>query len=61
MVGERGAEPFVPSVNGRILGHAESLHALTAGGGMGGATNYFYGPVTLQLSEESASNFMSMR
>lgn len=58
-VGEAGRERFVPAMNGRILGHAESLHAATVGGG--GGTNYFYGPVTLQLSEEGASGIMGIR
>lgn len=60
-VGEAGAEPFFPAVNGRILGHAESLHALSLGGG-GGQTNYFYGNVTLQISEEASGvGIMSLR
>lgn len=58
-VGERGPEPFFPAVNGRILGHAESLHAMSLGGG--GGTNYFYGPVSLEISADSASGLMSMR
>lgn len=60
MVGEGGAEPFMPSQNGRVLGHAESLHALGLGGG-GGGTNYFYGPVTLELSADASNGLMSMR
>jgi len=59
MVGEAGAEPFIPQQNGRILGHAESLHALSMQGG--GGTNYFYGQVTLQIGEGDASGLMSMR
>jgi len=59
MVGEAGAEPFIPQQNGRILGHAESLHALSMQGG--GGTNYFYGNVTLQIGEGDASGLMSMR
>lgn len=60
MVGEGGAEPFVPSQNGRVLGHAESLHALTVGGG-GGNTNYFYGPVTLELGADAGGGLMGIR
>lgn len=60
MVGEAGAEPFIPSQNGRILGHAESLHAMTVGGG-GGNTNYFYGPVKLELSAGDAGGIMNIR
>lgn len=60
LVGERGAEAFMPSQNGRVLGHAESLHALGLGGG-GGQTNYFYGNVTLQVGEESAAGLLSVR
>lgn len=37
MVGERGPEPFVPAVNGRILSVAQAQAAMRAGGG-GGAT-----------------------
>lgn len=58
-VGERGMEPFFPAVNGRILGNAEALHALSLGGG--GGTNYFYGNVTLQISEETGGGLMSYR
>jgi hypothetical protein len=53
-VGERGPEPFVPAVNGRILGHAETLAAMQRGGG-GGSTNYFYGNVTLQVSKDTGA------
>jgi len=59
IVGERGAEPFFPSVNGRVLGHAESLHALSMGGG--GGVNNFYGNVTLQIGEGEASGLMGLR
>lgn len=58
MVGEAGAEPFFPEHNGRILGHAESLHALTLGAG--GGTSYFYGNVTIELSG-SNSGIMGLR
>lgn len=53
-VGERGAEPFIPEQNGRILGHAESLHALGMSSG-GGGTNNFYGNVTLSIGEGDAA------
>lgn len=59
-VGEAGAEAFVPATNGRILGHAESLHALTLGAG-GGGTNYFYGPVTLELASADAESLLGLR
>lgn len=62
MVGERGAEPFIPSVNGRILGHAEALHAATVSGGNGGgAFGPFYGNVTIETNENSVASIMSMR
>lgn len=60
MVGERGPEPFMPSQNGRILGHAESLHALGLQGG-GGGTNYFYGNVTIEQGANAANDIMSIR
>ena len=60
MVGERGAEPFFPSQNGRILGHAESLHALSLGGG-GGQTNYFYGNVELTIGSDASAGIMNIR
>lgn len=56
IVGERGQEPFIPSQNGRVLGHAESLHALSMGGG---GSNIFYGNVTLQIDGETANDIMS--
>lgn len=59
-VGEGGAEPFFPKTDGRILGHAESLHALTLGGG-GGGTNYFYGNVELTIGSDDAAGFMEIR
>lgn len=58
-INEAGGEPFMPSQNGRILGHAESLHALSLGGG--GGVNYFYGNVTLQIGEEAGAGLMSIR
>jgi hypothetical protein len=65
LVGEAGPEPFVPSQNGRILGHAESLHAMTvggAGGGMGGnITMYNYGHVTVSGDSETGKDFMEIR
>lgn len=60
MVGEAGPEPFFPSVNGRVLSHAEALHAMSLGGG-GGQTNYIYGPVTLAISADGAGGLMEMR
>lgn len=60
IVGEAGAEPFFPATNGRILGHAESLHALSLGGG-GGGTNYFYGPVTVELGADAGNGLMGIR
>lgn len=59
-VGERGAERFVPSQDGRILGHAESLHAMGLGGG-GGMTNYFYGNVTIAPDSEGGGDLLSIR
>lgn len=59
-VGEAGRERFIPSQNGRILGHAESLHAATVGGGMSG-TNYFYGPVTISPDSGAGGDIMSIR
>ena len=59
-VGEAGSEPFFPSQNGRIIGHAEALHAMTLGGGGGGA-NYFYGNVSLQIGADEAGSLMEMR
>lgn len=61
IVGEGGAEPFFPSVNGRILSHAEALHALSLGGGGGSSYGPFYGNVTLQIDEGGAADIMSMR
>lgn len=60
MVGERGAEPFIPASNGRILGHAESLAALQQAGG-GGSFGPFYGNVTIEISEEGAGGIMGLR
>lgn len=60
LVGEAGAEPFIPRQDGRILGHAESLHALSLSGG-GGGSNIFYGNVTLQISDADAGGILSMR
>lgn len=59
MVGERGREPFMPAQDGRILGHAESLHALSMGSG--GGTNYFYGNVTLQIDETAGNGILEYR
>lgn len=59
-VGETGPEPFYPAVDGRILGHAESMHALAQFGSRGG-TNNFYGPVSLTLSESDAGSITTMR
>lgn len=59
-IGEAGREKFVPAQNGRILGHAESLHAATVGGGMGG-TNYFYGNVTIMSDSATGGDIMSIR
>ena len=59
MVGERGREPFMPAQDGRILGHAESLHALSMGSG--GGTNYFYGNVTLQIDETMGNGILEYR
>jgi hypothetical protein len=62
LVGEAGAEPFIPSQNGRILGHAESLHALSLGGGMGGGvTMYNYGNVTISPDGDTGKDLMSIR
>jgi hypothetical protein len=62
MVGEGGAEPFVPSQSGRILGHAESLHALTLAGGRGGnSTNVFYGTVYISPDAQAGGDIMSIR
>jgi hypothetical protein len=66
LVGEAGPEPFVPSQNGRILGHAESLHAMTLGGGGaggmgGGVTMYNYGNVTITGDSETGKDFMEIR
>ena len=61
MVGEAGPEPVIPAMNGRILGHAESLHAMTLGGGGGAKYGPFYGPVTLEISEEGAGGIMGIR
>ena len=58
-VGENGAERFVPSQNGRILGKSESLHA--AGLGAGGGANYFYGNVTLQVGEDVTGGLLGYR
>jgi hypothetical protein len=60
-VGEAGREVFMPQQNGRILGHAESLHALSLGGGGGSKYGPFYGPVTIQMSDDSATGFMGLR
>jgi hypothetical protein len=60
-VNEAGREVFMPQQNGRILGHAESLHALSLGGGGGSKYGPFYGPVTIQMSDDSATGFMGLR
>jgi len=60
MVGERGAEPFFPATNGRVIGHAEALHAMSLGGGSSGTYN-FYGNVTLEIGEGDGAGLMSMR
>lgn len=58
-VGEAGAEPFFPAVNGRILGHSEALHAMSLGAGGG---NYnFYGNVQLTIGSDDAAGLMEMR
>jgi hypothetical protein len=36
IVGERGWEPFIPEVDGRILSHEDAMRALAGGGGRGG-------------------------
>lgn len=60
MVGEAGAEPFFPATNGRVLGHAESLHALTVGGRQSQVI-YIYGPVTVTNSGDDAKGWMEIR
>jgi hypothetical protein len=60
-VNEAGREVFMSQQNGRILGHAESLHALSLGGGGGSKYGPFYGPVTIQMSDDSATGFMGLR
>jgi hypothetical protein len=60
-VGEAGQETFVPSSNGRIIGHREALHQAGLMGGGGSQRNIFYGPVTLQIGEDSAAGFMALR
>lgn len=60
-VGEAGREPFLPAQDGRILSHSEALHALALGGGGGGRIGPFYGPVTLQIAEDSAAGIMGVR
>jgi hypothetical protein len=57
---EAGQETFVPQQNGRILGHAEALHAASLGGG-GGGRYTFYGPVTIQMTEQDGAGIMGMR
>jgi hypothetical protein len=59
-VGEGGMEKFIPSTNGRIVGHKAALHQAGLMGG-GSQRNIFYGPVTLQIGEDSAAGFMSLR
>jgi superoxide dismutase len=59
-VGEGGMETFVPNANGRIVGHKAALHQAGLMGG-GSQRNIFYGPVTLQIGEDSAAGFMSLR
>jgi superoxide dismutase len=59
-VGEGGMETFVPNSNGRIVGHKAALHQAGLMGG-GSQRNIFYGPVTLQIGEDSAAGFMSLR
>jgi hypothetical protein len=59
-VNEAGQETFVPQQNGRILGHAEALHAASLGGG-GGGRYTFYGPVTIQMTEQDGAGIMGMR
>lgn len=58
MVGENGQEAFFPKQGGRILGHAEALHAMSLGGG---GANYFYGNVTLQVGEDVAGGLLEYR
>jgi hypothetical protein len=59
-VGEAGQETFVPSSNGRIIGHREALHQAGLMGG-GASRNYFYGPVTIMSDSETGGDFMSIR
>lgn len=62
LVGERGAEPFIPSTNGRVLGHAESLHALGLQGGSGaGVTMYNYGQVTIAADSQTGQDLLTIR
>lgn len=59
LVGEAGPEPFYPSVSGRVLSHAEAIHAQTVGGG--GNNMYFYGNVTIASGGENAGDIMEIR
>lgn len=56
-VGEAGPEPFIPPVNGRILGHAESLHALS----LGGSNMYFYGNVSIAPDSQGGGDLLNIR
>lgn len=60
-INEAGKEVFVPKTDGRILGHAESLHALSMSGGMGGSRyGPFYGPVQINTGGD-AEGIMGLR
>lgn len=59
LVGERGPEHFFPGGDGRVIGHAEALHALSMGGG--GSTNIFYGNVTISPDSNAGGDIMSLR
>lgn len=59
-VGEAGTEYLFPQQDGRVIGHAEAIHAMTLGGG-GGNTNYFYGNVTIASGGENAGDIMEIR
>lgn len=56
---ERGREPFVPAMNGRILGNAESMAMMARNSG--GGSNYFYGPVTIEAGSGAGGDLLTMR